>query len=106
MIKKLVIGLICLWATSANALNNKQLYTLCSNGDPTILACKAYIVGVSASYRMVTFTFFPDCIDYKPMSGAMVLAAFKTKYSSLDPKEDSIFFLSEYILNNSGCEEK
>jgi len=106
MIKKLVIGLTCLWAASANALDNETLHSFCDSDEKTWnYVCEGYASGVLDTNRLMRLVDNPECTKFKPLSATMLVAAYKTHYKELDPKDPAIFWLTKYSYNNIPCEK-
>lgn len=106
MIKKLVISLVCLWAASANALDNETLHSFCDSDDKRfIYACEGYASGVLDTNRLMVLLDNPECTKFKPLSATMLVAAYKTHYKELDPKAPAVFWLAKYSHDNIPCEK-
>ena len=105
MIKKLFTLSALLFALNANAFNNEQANRMCDDNPEMELACMAYFIGITESWRFFHYLSDPECKKYKTLSPLMVMAAFKTNYKTLDPEADNVLHLSSYIMENGGCEK-
>jgi len=102
MLKKISILAICLAVNTANAFSNKDANMMCDL-EETRLACMAYVIGITESWRIMHGITKRECKKFKTLSPNMVMAAFQAEYKNLDPEGDNVVHLSKYIIENGGC---